>query len=102
MTFIGLTTLLCCSLCCLQAQDVVSINDQWTLQKKGETSSIPAYIPGSVQADLLKARRIKDPFIGLNEQEIRSLENEECIYKRRFNIDAKDLQSHAIELVLNA
>jgi len=46
----------------------------------------PANVPGVVQQDLLAAGRIPDPFVGLNEHEVRWVGERDWLYRCRFDL----------------
>ena len=51
-----------------------------------ELESIPALVPGNVELDLVRARRLADPFVGSNIFNLRALENHEWWYQRSFSL----------------
>jgi beta-mannosidase len=65
---------------------------------KGKSAWSNATVPGTVHADLLRNKMIEDPFYGLNEKQIQSLENEDWEYKTTFEIDKKHFSQKHIEL----
>lgn len=74
------------------------LNGAWTLREQGAAESIPATVPGVVHLDLLKARRIPDPFFGRNEREVAWVYDRTWVYERRFDIPADLLERDRIVL----
>ncbi len=44
----------------------IELSGEWTLRRAGSKKTLAARVPGCVQADLLEAREIPDPFLGMN------------------------------------
>ena len=67
---------------------VHSLSGAWTLDIPGtEYLSIPAQVPGSVYHDLLRAKRIPDPFFRDNEEDALRLMENDFVYRRSFRAD---------------
>lgn len=64
----------------------LSLNGDWSLQISGETDWIPAKVPGSVYADLLRCGRIEDPFYRDNENRLLPLMEHDFVYTRTFSV----------------
>src|SRR5437762_712300 len=47
---------------------------------------IPASAPGTVHQDLLAARRIPDPFVGLNENAVQWVGERDWLYRCQFDL----------------
>ena len=58
--------------------------DNWTVQEYGKEEKIPAMVPGSVYADLLRNQKIEDPYWRDNENEILKLSDNDYIYESFF------------------
>lgn len=67
---------------------VKDLNNNWTFKRDSDSVWLDAQVPGCVHTDLLKNKKIKDPFVGLNETELQWIANENWIYKRSFTPDA--------------
>lgn len=59
---------------------------------------LPAYVPGTVQQDLLAAGRIQDPFIGLNEEGVQWIGERDWLYRCTFELPADFDETEAITL----
>ena len=66
--------------------ETLSLNGDWSLQISGETDWIPAKVPGSVYADLLRCGRIEDPFYRDNENRLLPLMEHDFVYTRTFSV----------------
>lgn len=66
--------------------ETLSLNGDWSLQISGETDWIPAKVPGSVYADLLRCGRIQDPFYRDNENRLLPLMEHDFVYTRTFSV----------------
>lgn len=62
------------------------IQDNWAFRKQGDSSWIPAVVPGCVHTDLLAQKIIEDPFFGTNEDSIQWIERENWEYKCSFSV----------------
>ena len=78
---------------------ILSLNGEWTLSIPTKfSSSVPATVPGSVYADLLRQDLIPDPFYGANEEKVLPLMDEDFIYEKDFVVDGNLLNSTRILL----
>ena len=66
----------------------------------GETAPIPASVPGCVQADLLRAGVIDDPYAGLNSRLCEWAQHRNWLYQKRFTLPA-DLAGRTLRLIFN-
>lgn len=64
-----------------------ALNEGWTLHISGERDTLPANVPGSYYADLLRAGYIKDPFYRDNEGEALRWTEQNMTYTCRFTPD---------------
>jgi beta-mannosidase len=76
----------------------IVLNGRWTLRKAGEESSIPATVPGEVYLDLLKAKKIPDPFYRDNEEGLQWIGESDWIYERTFKVSAAALKRDRVLL----
>ncbi|RLE97098.1 MAG: glycoside hydrolase family 2 protein [Thermoprotei archaeon] len=60
---------------------------------------LKAKVPGVVHLDLMENGVIPDPFYGLNEEEVRWVEEREWWYRRELEVPADFLDADAVELV---
>ena len=77
---------------------IKEINRNWGFKKTGDTSWLPAEVPGTVHTDLLKNNIIKDPFYGDNEKELQWIEKEEWEYRTSFNLETALLKKDNISI----
>jgi beta-mannosidase len=82
----------------LHAQTKRNLHEGWSFKKMGSDSFFKAQVPGSVQADLIRANQIPHPWYGQNEKEIQWVENEDWVYKNQFSLSDKDLTADDIEI----
>ena len=71
----------------------IDTDQKWELCVKGVfgNESIPAYVPGSVYNDLLKAGRMDDPYFRDNEDGALMLMKNDFEYKGAFNVSKSEL-----------
>ena len=88
---------------CSNSQNVktLEINENWQFRKSGDSDYLNAIIPGSVQSNLLRLNKIPDPFVGMNEKDIQSIENENWEFRNNFSMSHKQLEKEYIELKFN-
>jgi len=58
-----------------------------------------ARVPGCVHLDLMAAGRIPDPFYGLNELDVRWVEDQDWLYARTFRCPEKMLKAERVDMV---
>ena len=71
---------------------------KWQFRDTTSKSWLPAQIPGCVHTDLLRAKKIPDPFFGTNELGLQWIEERDWEYKTSFNVSAALLAESEIEL----
>src|SRR5207237_6634022 len=88
------------------------LNDGWQVKQR-ETSLplpddfrsaegwLPAVVPGTVHQDLLRAGRIPDPFVGLNENAVQWVSNCDWLYRCTFDVSPALLQADHVSLCLD-
>lgn len=82
-----------------QTNKEISLHQNWSFRKKGDSKWLPASIPGTVHTDLMANKIIPDPFISDNEKKVEWAENEDWQYYSIFTTSKKDLANNHIELV---
>ncbi len=75
------------------------LNQNWQFQQEGSEEWRSAEVPGVVHTDLMRHKLIPDPWIGLNEQKVQWIENENWIYRSDFEVSSEMLGRERIELV---
>lgn len=85
----------------------MSLDGEWLFRECGEKEEKPsvdggkwlkAKVPGVVHLDLLRNRRIPDPFFRMNELEVAWVEEKYWLYKREFFVDRKFLNHDLVIL----
>jgi beta-mannosidase len=60
---------------------------------------MPAAVPGCIHLDLLKAKRIPDPFYGFNDKDVQWVAHAQWLYRRAFDCPPALLKLRKVELV---
>jgi beta-mannosidase len=76
----------------------INLNNNWTFRQVGQTTWMPATVPGTVHTDLLANGKIADPFYRTNEKELQWIDKANWEYQTTFEIDPDLLDYEAIEL----
>lgn len=71
----------------------------WQFRQLGARRWLSAQVPGSVHSDLLRLRKIKDPFVYPNEAKAQWIENVGWEYRREFSLAPQQIACDAIDLV---
>ncbi|HVJ58582.1 MAG TPA: hypothetical protein VM574_12160, partial [Terrimicrobiaceae bacterium] len=71
----------------------------WAFFEPKSSHWLTAKVPGCIHSDLLRHKRIPDPFWGSNENELQWIEEEDWSYRCRFAIKADFCHYEHIELV---
>jgi beta-mannosidase len=75
------------------------LTQAWKFKEKSQTQWLPAQVPGCIHTDLLKNKKIDDPFWGKNELELQWIEEKDWVYETKFKLSAEMLRQDSIELV---
>lgn len=78
--------------------DVIKLDGEWEFRNTKERKWLKAKVPGCVHLDLMDNNLIPDPFVGENELKVQWVEEEDWIYRKKFNINKEFLKHSAIEL----
>jgi len=81
---------------------MLSLTGTWTLRKDGASDAIPATVPGDVHAALLAAKRIPDPYVARNEDEVQWVGEADWIFERAFTVDAAMLTKRSLVLTCDS
>jgi beta-mannosidase len=73
--------------------------DMWTLQEEGKSETVPALVPGSTYTNLLKARKIPDPFFGENNGKVQWVAEKNWFFERSFEAPRDLHAKQQVELV---
>ena len=74
------------------------LNENWQFRRVGELTWLPAKIPGCVISDLLRNKKIPDPFYRMNEQLVQWIEKEDWEYQTTFHVSSEILDQDGVEL----
>ena len=79
--------LLALTFSCKQSRnEKLDLNSGWQFSQSQDTSWMSANVPGTVQTDLIRLKKIKDPFIGTNEDSIQWISEKNWTYKKSFSV----------------
>jgi beta-mannosidase len=77
---------------------VQKLTGRWELLQQGHTARFAARVPGTVHWDLLRHRRIPDPFYRDNEAQVQWVGEADWVYERRFSVSQQLLQRSRVLL----
>jgi beta-mannosidase len=77
--------------------ETISLDGKWQMRKEGD-EWLGAEVPGSVYADLLRAKKMPDPYWGDNESDAGRLMEFDYRYRRSFSVPAEFLSADALLL----
>lgn len=80
---------------------VVSLAGEWRLEgrlERGQRVVCPCKVPGGIHSALLAAKKIKHPFVGMNELDVQWVGRKEWEISRRFDVPDEILSKHEIVL----
>lgn len=63
-----------------------TLNGNWVMNERGSEAFVEAKVPGSVLSNLLVGHRVRDPFYGTNEEEVRDLFRRDYFFSTEFEI----------------
>ena len=84
----------------VSGSDTLELFEAGFIYRSDSAELIKAYVPGSIYTDLLKSKKIADPFFADNEKSLKWVEQTEWIYVDTFLLSAKNLNAKHIELLL--
>ena len=70
----------------------------WTLQQEGDSTHMPAIVPGSTYTDLLRNDKIPHPFYRENSGKVQWVADKNWIYERSFHLSDEMLSRQQIHL----
>ncbi len=73
--------------------------DMWTMQEEGKSGTDPAVVPGSTYTNLLKAKKIPDPFYGENNEKVQWVAEKNWFFDRTFEAPRELHAQQHVELV---
>ena len=77
---------------------ITSIDSNWEFKSSKDSIFLPASIPGTVHLDLLKNKKIDDPFYRLNEHDLQWIDKLDWHYKTTFEVNDFHHKYENIEL----
>ncbi len=75
-----------------------SLNGKWTLSCKKHTLTVAAVVPGDVYNDLLKAKKIPDPYFRDNEEQCKWIGESDWTYTPDFPVSQAMLKKDRVLL----
>ncbi|NJN25662.1 MAG: hypothetical protein HC819_06735 [Cyclobacteriaceae bacterium] len=83
----------------LHAQHVnIPLDQNWQFRQAGKSEWLSAQVPGTVHTDLLKNKKIENPFFGTNEKDQQWIEKEDWEYRTTFEMNSELIASDIIML----
>ncbi|WP_431803120.1 beta-mannosidase [Halobacillus andaensis] len=73
----------------------------WTFKQVGNEEWLPAKVPGCVHTDLLRDKKIKDPFHGKNELDLQWIDKKDWEYETVFDASDELFSCSKLELVFH-
>ena len=64
---------------------IINLNQNWTFKSFNDNRLLPASVPGSVHADLLRNNIIPNPYFGTNEKNLNWIDTTDWIYQCYFD-----------------
>ncbi|WP_027392655.1 beta-mannosidase [Aquimarina latercula] len=68
------------------------IDSEWQFRSDKDSSWLVADVPGTVHTDLLKNKKINDPFVGVNEEKLQWITSEDWEYKTILKLEEEQLE----------
>lgn len=76
----------------------LSLAGTWRMRAADETATLPVQVPGDVHSALIEAKRIPDPYFGMNEKAVQWVGQKEWILEREVEVGAELLASRSVVL----
>lgn len=70
----------------------------WRLRAADETADLPVTVPGDVHSALIAAKRIPDPYFGLNEKAVQWVGEKEWVFERTVEVTPELLAQRSVVL----
>ncbi len=80
----------------------IDLSGKWTLTQNRTGDTCPARVPGDTCSALLKAKRIPDPYVGMNELEVQWVNREDWTYRRTVKVPAAMLKHERVLLTFES
>ncbi len=78
---------------------VLDLSGRWTARRADQTETLAATVPGCIHHDLLRARKIPDPFYRDHEEHLGWIGEQGWVYRRTFRATAALLAHARVDLV---
>ena len=75
----------------------IPINKNWSFRAIGDSSWLPATIPGSIHTDLINNGIIDDPYYRLNERNVQWIDKKDWEYRTEFSISNEVLEQDVVK-----
>lgn len=79
----------------------INVHENWKMRVMGSDEWLPAAVPGSVYGDLLKNRRMEDPYFRDNELKALALMENDYEYTTTFNVSESLLAEEQVLLIFH-
>jgi beta-mannosidase len=79
----------------------IRLDENWVFRKVGDTTWLPATVPGDVMTDLFNNQLIDDPFYGTNENSVQWIEKEDWEYRTHFDAPNDLINNERVSLFFN-
>lgn len=76
--------------------ETFSLNSAWSFQMHGDSTWLPAAVPGTVHTDLIKNGIIEDPYFRTNEFDQQWIDKADWVYKTTFNYHPESSKKHEL------
>ena len=77
---------------------ILSLSGNWTVKRTETNMEIPAVVPGDVYGDLIRNKKIPDPYYRNNEKKLQWIGQSDWLYSREFDAGKNLLKSDKIVL----
>ena len=82
----------------MPSMEVDLAGDTWTMHEDGQSEKIPAVVPGATYTDLMRAKKIPNPYYREDNGKVQWVAEKNWIYERSFDIPAQMLAKPHVEL----
>ena len=79
----------------------IELSQNWVFKNVNETTWLAAEVPGEVHMDLFKNKKIKDPFVANNEEDLQWISEADWEYKTNFSVHENTRDRNHLELNFN-
>jgi len=72
-----------------EMKELIELEHNWQFQMKGDSTWMPATVPGCVHTDLLANNKIPEPYYRINEKSLQWIDKKDWIYQCNFMLDSQ-------------